>query len=122
MYLKAGCFANENPLDPVYVGGTQGPCLGVPVAMYDSLLPPGSPGQEVPDGTPGELVATAAFPNVPAFLWGDKTPIGVVGSKYHSAYFARFNHAVSYCRIYYNYYFRSQPSHPLFIYSLAGSS
>ncbi|KAI1776373.1 acetoacetyl-coenzyme A synthetase [Hypoxylon cercidicola] len=87
----AGCFGIGNPLCPVYVGGTQGPSLGVKVALYDSLLPPG-PGKEVPDGTPGELVATASFPNVPVFLWGDKTPAGVPGSKLHSAYFARYNH------------------------------
>ncbi|XXG99789.1 vacuolar protein sorting-associated protein 1 [Hypoxylon texense] len=87
----AGCFGTGNPLDPVYVGGTQGPSLGVKVALYDSLLPPG-PGKEVPDGTPGELVATASFPNVPVFLWGDKTPAGVPGSKFHSAYFARYDH------------------------------
>jgi acetoacetyl-CoA synthetase len=74
----------------VYVGGIQGPTLGVPIALYDSLLPPG-PGEAVPDGTPGELVATAAFPNVPVSLWGDKTPVGVKGSKYHSAYFARYD-------------------------------
>jgi acetoacetyl-CoA synthetase len=87
----AGCFAGGNPLDPVYVGGTQGPALGIAVAMYDSLLPPG-PGKEVPDGTPGELVAAAPFPNIPVFLWGDKTPAGVKGSRYHSAYFARYDH------------------------------
>ncbi|KAI5865541.1 hypothetical protein GGS23DRAFT_432359 [Durotheca rogersii] len=87
----AGCFGVGNPLSPVYVGGTQGPSLGVKVAIYDSLSPPG-PGREVPDGTPGELVATASFPNVPVFLWGDKTPAGAPGSKYHSAYFARYDH------------------------------
>ncbi|KAI1375226.1 acetoacetyl-coenzyme A synthetase [Hypoxylon crocopeplum] len=87
----AGCFGIGNPLDPVYVGGTQGPSLGVKVELYDSLLPPG-PGQKVPDGTPGELVATAAFPNVPVFLWGDKEPVGVPGSKFHAAYFARYDH------------------------------
>ncbi|RYP12644.1 hypothetical protein DL767_011179 [Monosporascus sp. MG133] len=87
----AGTFAGGNPLDPVYVGGTQGPCLGTPIALYDSLLPPG-PGKEVPDGTPGELVATASFPNVPVYLWGDKMPPAVAGSKYHSAYFARYEH------------------------------
>ncbi|KAI1075924.1 acetoacetyl-coenzyme A synthetase [Whalleya microplaca] len=87
----AGCFAEGNPLTPVYVGGTQGPSLGVAIAMYDSLLPPG-PGSAVPDGTPGELVATASFPNVPVFLWGDKTPAGVPGSKFHSSYFARYDH------------------------------
>ncbi|KAI1415253.1 acetoacetyl-coenzyme A synthetase [Hypoxylon sp. FL1857] len=87
----AGCFGIGNPLAPVYVGGTQGPSLGVKVALYDSLLPPG-PGKEVPDGTPGELVATESFPNVPIYLWGDKTPPGVPGSKFHSSYFARFDH------------------------------
>ncbi|ETS77143.1 hypothetical protein PFICI_11017 [Pestalotiopsis fici W106-1] len=87
----AGCFGIGNQLSPVYVGGTQGPSLGTPIAVYDSLLPNG-PGKEVPDGTPGELVATAAFPNVPVYLWNDKTPVGVKGSKLHSAYFARFDH------------------------------
>jgi acetoacetyl-CoA synthetase len=37
-------------------------------------------------------VATSAFPNVPVYLWGDKTPAGVPGSKYHASYFARFDH------------------------------
>ncbi|OLN82118.1 Acetoacetyl-CoA synthetase [Colletotrichum chlorophyti] len=95
----AGCFGMENPLTPVYVGGTQGPSLGVPIAIYDSQLPNG-PGKSVPDGTPGELVATAAFPNIPCFLWGDSasspTPTSFAsaspGTKYHSAYFARFDH------------------------------
>ncbi|KAI1390949.1 acetoacetyl-coenzyme A synthetase [Hypoxylon trugodes] len=87
----AGCFGIGNPLSPVYVGGTQGPSLGVEVALYDSLLPSG-PGKEVPDGTPGELVATESFPNVPVFLWGDKTPPAAPGTKFHSAYFARFDH------------------------------
>ncbi|KAH8652434.1 hypothetical protein BX600DRAFT_386793 [Xylariales sp. PMI_506] len=87
----AGCFGQGNQLSPVYVGGTQGPSLGTPIAVYDSLLPNG-PGKELADGTPGELVATAAFPNVPVYLWGDKTPAGSVGSKYHAAYFGRFDH------------------------------
>lgn len=91
----AGCFGAMNPLTPVYVGGTQGPSLGVHVAIYDSLLPDGSDGNEVPPGTPGELVAVTAFPNVPCFFWGDGTTGSAAappGSKYHSAYFARFNH------------------------------
>ncbi|KAI0866078.1 acetoacetate-CoA ligase [Xylaria cubensis] len=86
----AGCFALGNPLTPVYVGGTQGPSLGIDVQLYDSLLPPG-PGSAVPDGTPGELVATTSFPNVPVYLWGDKEPAGAPGTKYHSAYFARYD-------------------------------
>ncbi|KAL2179040.1 uncharacterized protein P884DRAFT_219966 [Thermothelomyces heterothallicus CBS 202.75] len=93
----AGCFGIMNPLEPVYVGGTQGPSLGVHVAIYDSLLPDGAEGREVPPGTPGELVAVAPFPNVPCFLWGDKQVPGAggpaaPGTKYHSSYFARFPH------------------------------
>ncbi|KAI0408063.1 hypothetical protein F4802DRAFT_619266 [Xylaria palmicola] len=87
----AGCFGVSNPLTPVYAGGTQGPSLGVEVQLYDSLLPPG-PGKAVPHGTPGELVATKPFPNVPVFLWGDKAPAGAPGTKLHSAYFARYDH------------------------------
>ncbi|KAI1633566.1 acetoacetyl-coenzyme A synthetase [Biscogniauxia mediterranea] len=86
-----GCFAMGNPLTPVYVGGTQGPSLGIALAIYDSLLPSG-PGKPVPDGTPGELVATASFPNVPVYLWGDKAPAAALGTKYHAAYFARYDH------------------------------
>ncbi|ROT39304.1 acetoacetyl-coenzyme A synthetase [Sodiomyces alkalinus F11] len=99
----AGCFGIQNPLTPVYVGGTQGPSLGVPIAIYDAQRPDdGGPGRPVPDGEHGELVATAAFPNIPAFLWGDQTdPVAPTaaraytappGSKYHAAYFARFGH------------------------------
>jgi acetoacetyl-CoA synthetase len=92
----AGCFGCMNPLTPVYVGGTQGPSLGVNVAIYDSTLPDGSDGKEVPHGTPGELVATDAFPNMPCFFWGDSMTPGAraapPGSKYHGAYFARFKH------------------------------
>ncbi|KAK0652032.1 hypothetical protein B0T16DRAFT_346126 [Cercophora newfieldiana] len=87
----AGCFGIMNPLTPVYVGGTQGPSLGVHVAIYDSLLPNG-PGVEVPHGTPGELVAASSFPNIPCFFWGDGNLPASKGSKYHSAYFARFDH------------------------------
>lgn len=91
----AGCFGIMNPLTPVYVGGTQGPSLGVHVAIYDSLQPDGSKGQEVPPGTPGELVATSSFPNIPCFFWGDNSPPtnpAAPGTRYHSAYFARFSH------------------------------
>ena len=86
----AGCFGLMNPLTPVYVGGTQGPSLGLRIAIYDSLLPNG-PGKEVENGIPGELVATNAFPNVPCSFWGDKEPVATPGSKYHAAYFDRFD-------------------------------
>ncbi|KAH8908320.1 acetoacetate-CoA ligase [Coniochaeta sp. PMI_546] len=85
-----GCFGVMNPLTPVYVGGTQGPSLGVHVAIYDALEPDG-PGKEVEHGTPGELVAKASFPNIPCCFWNDKTPVATPGSKYHAAYFARFD-------------------------------
>ncbi|KAB5545551.1 hypothetical protein GE09DRAFT_211919 [Coniochaeta sp. 2T2.1] len=85
-----GCFGIMNPLTPVYVGGTQGPSLGIHVAIYDALEPDG-PGKEVEHGTPGELVAKASFPNVPCCFWNDKTPVATPGSKYHGAYFARFD-------------------------------
>ncbi|TEA18265.1 Acetoacetyl-CoA synthetase [Colletotrichum sidae] len=95
----AGCFGMQNPLAPVYVGGTQGPSLGVPVAIYDAQLPNG-PGKPVAPGEPGELVATAAFPNIPCYLWGDSPSTETAGSyasaspgtKYHAAYFGRFEH------------------------------
>ncbi|KAJ2897520.1 Acetoacetyl-CoA synthetase [Zalerion maritima] len=100
----AGCFGTGNPLTCVYVGGTQGPSLGVPVSIYDGAQSPGRRGNPVPPGTAGELVATAAFPNMPCFFWGDASPHGggaaapsaaPPGSKYHSSYFERFDHVWS---------------------------
>ncbi|KAF2021222.1 acetyl-CoA synthetase-like protein [Aaosphaeria arxii CBS 175.79] len=80
----AGCFGIENPLEPVHVGGCQGPVLGTKVEVYDSTIESG-PGRAVPDGEPGELVATASFPNQPVLFWGDES-----GEKYHNAYYARY--------------------------------
>jgi acetoacetyl-CoA synthetase len=80
----AGAFGTENPLEPVYVGGCQGPVLGTRLEVYDSLIESG-PGVAVPHGEPGELVATASFPNQPVFFWGDET-----GKRYHDAYYKRF--------------------------------
>ncbi|KAH8732011.1 hypothetical protein GQ44DRAFT_767054 [Phaeosphaeriaceae sp. PMI808] len=82
----AGCFGIENPLVPVYVGGCQGLCLGTKVEVYDSLIESG-PGRAIPHGEPGELVATASFPNQPVFFWGDDS-----GEKYQNAYYKRFPH------------------------------
>ncbi|OAA47149.1 acetoacetyl-CoA synthase [Metarhizium rileyi] len=87
----AGCFVLENPLTPVYVGGCVGGSLGVPITVYDHDLPDGSDGKPLPPGQAGDLVATAAFPNVPLFLWNDDRP--APGSKYRGAYFDRFNAA-----------------------------
>jgi acetoacetyl-CoA synthetase len=82
----AGAFGTENPLEPVYVGGCQGPVLGTKMEVYDSLIETG-PGAPVPHGEPGELVATASFPNQPVFFWGDET-----GQRYQDAYYKRFPH------------------------------
>lgn len=82
----AGAFGIENPLTPVYSGGCQGPAIGTKMEVYDSTILSG-PGKAVPDGEPGELVATASFPNQPVFFWGDET-----GQKYQNAYYTRFPH------------------------------
>lgn len=89
--IQAACFAIDNPLTPVYVGGCQGPCLGTPMAVYDHDLPEGSRASPLPPGTAGDLVSPAAFPNMPVFLWNDgpSTP----GPKYTAAYFSRFTDA-----------------------------
>lgn len=98
----AGCFGAMNPLTPVYLGGTQGMSLGLDVRIFDSLQPDG-PGKEVAPGEPGELVVVNSFPNIPPFFWNDAGDPAVnggksgggapPGSKYHSSYFARFEHA-----------------------------
>lgn len=56
-------------------------------------MAPDGPGKEVPHGTAGELVAVRAFPNTPCFLWNDNDGVaaGRPGSRYHAAYFARFD-------------------------------
>ncbi|GME60514.1 acetoacetate-CoA ligase [Neofusicoccum parvum] len=84
----AGCFGIGNPLVPVHVGGCQGAALGVRVEIFDSTLEGGRgvAGKPVPDGVPGELVATRPFPNVPVRFWGDEG-----GEKYWKAYFERFD-------------------------------
>lgn len=88
---QAGSFVMENPLLPVHVGGSVGGALGMPMAVFDHDLPDGSRGAPLPDGTPGDLVSTAAFPSVPLFLWGDSSP--APGDQYTAAYFARFDGA-----------------------------
>jgi len=84
----AACFGLENPLTPVYVGGCQGPGLGIKIEVFDQTLEGGRgvEGKAVPIGEPGELVATASFPNQPVMFWGDES-----GQKYFDAYFGRFD-------------------------------
>jgi acetoacetyl-CoA synthetase len=84
----AACFGLENPLSPLYVGGCQGPSLGIPIAAFDQADEgaSGVKGTAVPDGVPGEIVATAAFPTMPVKFLGDDGP-----QKYFDSYFARFD-------------------------------
>jgi len=72
------CFAICCPLLPVYRGEIQCRGLGLAVDVFDDA---GKPVR----GEKGELVCTRTFPCQPAFFWGDAD-----GSKYHEAYFARF--------------------------------
>jgi acetoacetyl-CoA synthetase len=65
-----------------------GGSLGVPIAVYDHDLDDGSVGSPIPIGRAGDLVATAAFPNMPIFLWNDGET--APGQKYKGAYFSRF--------------------------------
>lgn len=88
----AACFGISNPLNPVYVGGCQGPALGIKVEVYDSTIE-NKEGKDVPvqgkpvaHGVPGELVATASFPNQPITFWGQGG-----FEKYQAAYFHRFS-------------------------------
>ena len=87
----AGAFATGNPLLPVYVGGCQSPSLATPIAVYEQVddAEQKSEGKAVQDGTPGELVATAAFPNMPVGLWGDDE-----GKKYFNSYFGKYGGTV----------------------------
>lgn len=60
------------------------------MGVYDSLIEGGKgvKGDPVPPGTPGELVAPAAFPNMPVYFWNDNDP---PGSRYFSAYFEKYD-------------------------------
>ncbi|KJK63599.1 AMP-binding enzyme [Aspergillus parasiticus SU-1] len=80
----AGCFGTGNSLLPVHVGGCAGLALGIPVEVYEPSVD--SKGVPVADGTAGELVATAAFPNMPVSFWGQDG-----NKRYHKAYFAEFD-------------------------------
>ena len=61
--------------------------LGLAVEVYDSEVEgPKALGTAVDDGIPGELVVTAAFPNMPVMFWGANG-----AERYHDAYFARFD-------------------------------
>jgi acetoacetyl-CoA synthetase len=73
------CFVLGNPALPVWRGEIQGPGLGMAVDVWDE------DGNSI-TGEKGELVCTKPFPAMPIGFWNDPD-----GSKYHAAYFARFD-------------------------------
>jgi acetoacetyl-CoA synthetase len=73
------CFVLGNPNGPVHRGEIQCAGLGMAVDVFDDL---GRPVR----GQKGELVCAQSFPVMPIGFWNDS-----YGSKYHSAYFERFD-------------------------------
>ncbi|MGI9483285.1 MAG: acetoacetate--CoA ligase [Hyphomicrobiales bacterium] len=76
----AGCFVGGNPIGPVWRGEIQASVLGMATDVFDDE------GNPCPIGEKGELVCTRAFPSLPLMFWNDPD-----GSKYHSAYYDRFD-------------------------------
>ena len=72
------CFVLGNPAGPVRRGEIQMPGLGLAVDVWDD-------GGRPVRGLKGELVCTRPFPCMPVRFWNDPD-----GSRYRSAYFARF--------------------------------
>ena len=72
------CFALGCPILPVFAGELQCRGLGMAVAILDD-------GGETVLEQKGELVCTSPFPSMPIGFWDDADQ-----SKYHSAYFERF--------------------------------
>jgi len=71
----SGCFCLGNSNLPVYAGEIQCRPFGVAVEVFDAR------GNKIYQQK-GELVCTAAFPNMPLYFWNDND-----GKKYYSAYF-----------------------------------
>ncbi|MCZ1074945.1 acetoacetate--CoA ligase [Rhodococcus sp. A5(2022)] len=74
----ATAFVGANPLQPVYTGELQGPCLGVAVEAWNA------DGEPVTDEV-REMVITAPMPSMPIYFWNDPD-----GHRYHDAYFDTF--------------------------------
>ena len=74
-----GCFVGGSPISPVFRGQCQKRLLGMDVAVFDD------DGQPVM-GQKGELVCLSPHPSMPTNFWNDED-----GSRYHKAYFARFD-------------------------------
>ncbi len=75
-----GCLVAGDPTRPVYAGEIQAKSLGMSIEVFSD------DGQAEGAGTKGELVCTTPFPSMPLEFWGDAD-----GSRYHSAYFDRFD-------------------------------
>jgi len=73
------CFVLGIPIEPVWSGEIQAAGLGMAVDVWDGE---GRPIRE----EKGELVCARAFPSMPVAFWNDPD-----GSKYHAAYFERFD-------------------------------
>ena len=73
------CFVLGNPTLPVWLGEIQCKGLGMAVEVFDDE---GGPIER----EKGELVCTRPFPVMPIGFWNDAD-----GSKYHAAYFERFD-------------------------------
>ena len=74
-----GCFVLASPVLPVKRGVIQTRALGVAVDVFND------DGKSVRNEK-GELVCTKPFPSMPVGFWNDPD-----GSRYHSAYFDRFD-------------------------------
>jgi len=74
-----GCFMLGNPTGPVWKGEIQTRALAMAVDVFDDE------GNSL-RGEKGELVCTKPFPSMPIGFYKDDD-----GSKYHSAYFERFD-------------------------------
>jgi len=75
-----GCFVLGNPTLPVWRGEIQCMGLGMAVAAL------GDDGEPVATNEKGELSCLKPFPSMPVAFWNDPD-----GSRYHDAYFARFD-------------------------------
>lgn len=75
-------------MQPVYSGGTVGPCLGMKVEAYDQTITGGRgiKGRPLPTGEAGEMVCTRGFPTQPVKFWDD-----LDNSKYFKSYYERFD-------------------------------
>lgn len=74
-----GCFVAGNPWGAVYNGEIQAASLGMKTEVWDDDGNPMSAGK-------GELVCVSPFPSMPVMFWNDED-----GSKYHGAYFDRYD-------------------------------